>query len=256
MAPLPLLAHLHPCVSSCLGGQDAVSTGAEDTDAEPRKRGSAWCPAPVTVVRGGEGRDKTCIQSQAPSQARPLDEVSPPTWTQDHPAPQRGLQEAPAENLPGCSCLGLTDQRPRVYVQQSGSFQEMEETKTPAADSKLWQLGGLSCASLLVTHLQRQVQQLCDGAWTSSPPGSLSWPSIPAPTVSYLHPEHAPCPSMRLGLLASLSLTFILTPPHPLNSTTPLFIFKVMGVTPKDPQMAITHFRPHDRTVMVLWWQL
>ena len=33
----------------------------------------------VTVVRGGEGRDKTCIQSQAPSQARPLDEVSPPT---------------------------------------------------------------------------------------------------------------------------------------------------------------------------------
>ena len=97
-------------------------------------------------------------------------------------------------------------------------------------------------------------QQLCDGAWTFPPPGSVSWPSIPA--VSSLHPEHAPYSSTRLGLLASLSLTFILTPPHPLNSTTPLFIFKVMGVTLKDPQMAITHFRPHDRAVMALWWQL
>ena len=40
MAPLPLLAHLHPCVRSCLGGPDATSTGAEDADAEPRKKGS------------------------------------------------------------------------------------------------------------------------------------------------------------------------------------------------------------------------
>lgn len=40
MAPLPLLAHLHPCVRSCLGRPDATSTDAEDEDAEPRKKGS------------------------------------------------------------------------------------------------------------------------------------------------------------------------------------------------------------------------
>ena len=151
-------------------------------------------PTPVTVLRGGEGRDRTCIQSQAPSQARPLDEISPPTWTQDHPAPQRGLQETPAESLPGCSCLGLSDQRPRGYVQQSGSLQEVEETKTPAADSKLRWLGGVSCASLLITHLQWQVSSsamghghfhllvLCPGLASLLPLYLLSTPSmLPTP---------------------------------------------------------------------------
>lgn len=61
-------------------------------------------------------------------------------------------------------------------------------------------------------------------------------PRVPfAPTALSLHPELAPYPSTRRGLLASLSPTFILTSPWLLISPTALFIFKDMGMGPQRP---------------------
>lgn len=67
MVPLPLLAHLHPSVNTC--PWRARSSEHRNTGTQTRSSGGkaqSDVPAPVTVVRGGEGRDKACIQVPGP----------------------------------------------------------------------------------------------------------------------------------------------------------------------------------------------
>lgn len=78
-------------------------------------------------------------RSQGLSRTLPLDEVSPftsleaPTWEQDHPAPQRGLQEGPAQILLWMVIAsGSLTKHHKVYARESG----FREWKTRL----LWQI--------------------------------------------------------------------------------------------------------------------
>lgn len=152
-------------------------------------------------------------RSQGLSRTLPLDEVSPftsleaPTWEQDHPAPQRGLQEGPAQILLWMVIAsGSLTKHHKVYARES----VFREWKTRL----LWQIlsgndWGLQRASPNYSPAATILTTLWWGIGYSHlvlcPARQLRSPSV-LPSYCLSTPEHASWPSHKawpLGLFVT-----------------------------------------------------